>query len=229
MAEKNYFIELNSIAWEVEKKNNLSYISRATAREMLKKEHPDSNYTIYENDWFPFWESIYGIDVKVWVTVWWLEHIVRLPVMDWANNIMTQKKQQIEKEKFVYKNNQKVWDKANNCWKKEKYILTIEPATQFDINKTIQRAFTKAMAMHGIWLYVYRWEDLPNEQKENHDPIPLAKRKQFSVSNYETFKKEYKKHIGKYPTAESMIKMLSVQYILSDNAKAKIIEFYNTN
>lgn len=37
-----------------------------------------------------------------------------------------------------------------------------ENATSFDINKSIQRCFAKAIAMHWIWLYVYRWEDLPD-------------------------------------------------------------------
>lgn len=32
-----------------------------------------------------------------------------------------------------------------------------------DIQNTLQRAFTKAIAMHGLWLYVYQWEDYPEE------------------------------------------------------------------
>lgn len=37
--------------------------------------------------------------------------------------------------------------------------------TTFEINKAIQRAFTKAIAMHGMGTYVYQGEDLPEEAK----------------------------------------------------------------
>jgi hypothetical protein len=66
MEKENYFKKLNTIAGEVEKKQQLSYISWATAWEMTKKEFPDANFTIYENqEGFPFWESHFGIDCKV--------------------------------------------------------------------------------------------------------------------------------------------------------------------
>ena len=140
---KNYFTELNKINCETSEKNKLTYISWSDAWTEVKKIHSDANYTIYENDeWFPFWESKFGIDCKVWVTINWIEHIVRLPVMDWANKSM-------KSNAYTYKT--KYWEK------------TCEAATQFDINKTTQRAFAKAIAMHGIWLYVFRWEDLPED------------------------------------------------------------------
>jgi hypothetical protein len=34
--------------------------------------------------------------------------------------------------------------------------------TSFDVNKAIQRATTKAIARHGLGLYVYAGEDLPD-------------------------------------------------------------------
>ncbi len=38
--------------------------------------------------------------------------------------------------------------------------------TSFDVNKTIQRSLTKAVARHGLGLYVYAGEDLPEGEKE---------------------------------------------------------------
>jgi len=172
----NYFIELNKIEWEVSKKQNLSYISWANAWDMVKKEYPNSNYTTYENiDWFPFWESKFWIDVKVWVTVNDIEHIVRLPVMDWANKAM-------KAEKYSY---------TTKYWEKE-----VQAATQFDINKAIQRAFTKALAMHWIWLYVYRWEDLPEEEE--------VIKPEFTKETFEILKKKtnYKDHFEAYKVIE---------------------------
>lgn len=41
--------------------------------------------------------------------------------------------------------------------------IKYEDIKSTDIQNTLQRAFTKAIAMHWIWLYVYQWEDLPTE------------------------------------------------------------------
>ena len=39
--------------------------------------------------------------------------------------------------------------------------IKIESINTFDINKSIQRALAKAIAMHGMGLYVFRGEDIP--------------------------------------------------------------------
>lgn len=39
--------------------------------------------------------------------------------------------------------------------------VTLENVTSFDVNKSIQRSLTKACARHGLGLYVYAGEDLP--------------------------------------------------------------------
>ena len=36
-----------------------------------------------------------------------------------------------------------------------------------DINKTIQRSLTKTLARHGLGLYIYAGEDLPEDEKDN--------------------------------------------------------------
>lgn len=43
--------------------------------------------------------------------------------------------------------------------------IPLEKITSFDVNKAIQRSLTKAVARHGLGLYVYAGEDLPEEQK----------------------------------------------------------------
>lgn len=40
-----------------------------------------------------------------------------------------------------------------------------EKVTSFDVNKAIQRSLTKAVARHGLGLYIYAGEDLPEEEK----------------------------------------------------------------
>ena len=43
--------------------------------------------------------------------------------------------------------------------------IPLENITSFDVNKTIQRSLTKAVARHGLGLYIYAGEDLPEEDK----------------------------------------------------------------
>jgi hypothetical protein len=39
--------------------------------------------------------------------------------------------------------------------------VPLEKITSFDVNKAIQRSTTKALALHGLGLYIYAGEDLP--------------------------------------------------------------------
>ena len=40
--------------------------------------------------------------------------------------------------------------------------IPVEKVTSFDVNKAIQRSLTKAAARHGLGLYIYAGEDLPD-------------------------------------------------------------------
>lgn len=41
--------------------------------------------------------------------------------------------------------------------------IPLDKVTSFDVNKAIQRSLTKAAARHGLGLYIYAGEDLPEE------------------------------------------------------------------
>ena len=43
------------------------------------------------------------------------------------------------------------------------HSITADRVTSFDVNKTIQRSLTKAVARHGLGLYIYAGEDFPDE------------------------------------------------------------------
>lgn len=43
--------------------------------------------------------------------------------------------------------------------------IPAESVTSTDVNKAIQRSLTKAAARHGLGLYIYAGEDLPEEEK----------------------------------------------------------------
>lgn len=44
--------------------------------------------------------------------------------------------------------------------------IFLESVTSFDVNKAIQRSLTKAVARHGLGLYIYAGEDLPESEAE---------------------------------------------------------------
>ena len=150
----NYFKALNSIAWEVSKKNNLNYIPWVVAWEMVKKEHPDASYNRVRNSLdnsYLFKSGTWGM-CEVEVTINGITHGMDLPILDFRNQPVA-------------------YDKVDS----------------FQINKTLMRAFTKAIAMHGIGLYVYKWEDLPNEETDK--PRIEEKKPEFTKEDFENFKK----------------------------------------
>ena len=66
-----------------------------------------------------------------------------------------------------------VMDGKNKSMKKYKYTYPtrygekeVEPATTFDINKTIMRCLVKNLAMFGLGIYIYAGEDLPVVEEE---------------------------------------------------------------
>lgn len=48
--------------------------------------------------------------------------------------------------------------------------IPVEAITSFDVNKAVQRSLTKACARHGLGLYVYAGEDLPESEQEPQKP-----------------------------------------------------------
>lgn len=48
--------------------------------------------------------------------------------------------------------------------------IILDKVTSFDVNKAIQRSTTKALALHGLGLYIYAGEDLPEGYEP---PVPV--------------------------------------------------------
>lgn len=53
--------------------------------------------------------------------------------------------------------------------------IPVEQVTSFDVNKAIQRSLTKAVARHGLGLYIYAGEDLPESEAQEEKPVPSPK------------------------------------------------------
>lgn len=47
--------------------------------------------------------------------------------------------------------------------------IPVDKVTSTDVNKTIQRSLTKAVARHGLGLYIYAGEDLPEDNRSDEE------------------------------------------------------------
>ena len=54
--------------------------------------------------------------------------------------------------------------------------IPVNAITSFDVNKAIQRSLTKAVARHGLGLYIYAGEDLPEDEKSEEEKADDQKR-----------------------------------------------------
>lgn len=123
----------------VEQKNGLNYLSWAWAWGIAKSIYPRSFYTIYENR--DGW--IYFTDGKTC----WVKTGVTIVDGDYSQ-------EHIEYLPVMnYKN----------------ASIPAKDITSTDANKAIQRSLTKALARHGLGLYIYAGEDLPMEGAEDFE------------------------------------------------------------
>ena len=75
--------------------------------------------------------------------------------------------------------------------------ISLENVTSFDVNKSIQRSLTKALARHGLGLYLYAGEDLPEIEIEKISAKD-AKILQSVVKNFDEPDKLYATLLKKY-------------------------------
>lgn len=121
---------------KTERKNGLTYLSWAWAWDQFKRLYPDSYYTIYEGQG----GCLYHTDGHTC----WVKTGVTLVDGDFS------------REHIEYL---PVMDFKNRS-------IPLELITSFDANKAIQRSLTKAVARHGLGLYIYAGEDLPEGETE---------------------------------------------------------------
>ena len=137
----------------VEKKNGLSYLSWAWAWAEALKADPAASFDVRTFDGYPY--MVCNGTAMVWVTVTMFNKPITcfLPVMNSSNQPIT-----IEGRKFKDK------------WGNEK----VEKLDAFNVNTAIMRCMTKGLALHGLGLYIYAGEDLPEDsQKEEVAPVTV--------------------------------------------------------
>lgn len=142
MEQLDVFNTLNKIdvSRYVEKKNGLSYLSWANAWAEVKKIYPTASYVIYENTLPNGYVVNYFTDGKTCYV---------------KTGVIIEGLEHIEELPVMdYKNKS----------------IPFESVTSFDVNKAIQRSLTKALARHGLGLYIYAGEDLPTVEEKKIAP-----------------------------------------------------------
>lgn len=66
--------------------------------------------------------------------------------------------------------------------------IPADQVTSFDVNKAIQRSLTKAVARHGLGLYIYAGEDLPEGMEEQKATAEQIKKLKSYVKDDEALK-----------------------------------------
>lgn len=138
---------------ETEKKSNLTYLSWSQAWKVFKQFYPSATYKIHTNPntGLPVFESEMGLMVHTSVEADGITYEDWLPVMDYANRAMKSVPYTVQ-----------VYDKQNKQYVEKR----VEAATTFDVNSSIQRSMVRAIARHGLGLYIYNGFDHINEDGE---------------------------------------------------------------
>lgn len=97
--------------------------------------------------------------------------------------------------------------------------IPVDNVTSFDVNKTIQRATAKAIAMHGLGLTLWSGEDVPELQAQKKTE-PKAYDLNIGDGNWEKVLKYVaaNKHLG----LEPILKQLGTKYKLTTKVKSEI-------
>lgn len=165
---ENYFNKLYAINVndKTEKKGNLTYLSWAYAWKEVKNLFPSATYTIYENTLPNGYIVNYFTDGR---TAWV------------KTGVTIEGIEHIEELPIMNFSNKSI---------------PLDQVTSFDVNKTIQRSLTKAVARHGLGLYIYAGEDLPEEAEKITSEMEqglrdLIKNKQVPNNKVQDILKEY--------------------------------------
>lgn len=178
VAEKFNQLSSLNVNDKTEKKNGLTYLSWSNAWLEFKKVYPTATYNVVKNPQtgLPYFvDPAVGIMVFTEVEADGLKYSMWLPVMDGANKAM-------KIQPYTYQ----VWNKTTKQYENRK----VEAATMFDINKAIMRCLTKCLAMHGLGIYLYNGEDMPepvesNNEENQQNATPVKTRKRKSNDHYD--------------------------------------------
>ena len=170
---KSVFETLNAIdcSRHIEKKNGLSYLSWAWAWTKVKENYPTASYEVHHNQHeTPIIrsekkeeqvETKYGPKTKTYY-VWGSESAGILPIgaIHHTDGRTCWVETSVTIEGVTHTEYLPIMDSKNES-------IPADIVSSMDMNKAIQRSLTKAVARHGLGLYIYAGEDLPEAAIED--------------------------------------------------------------
>jgi Protein of unknown function (DUF1071) len=156
-----YYVDVNK---HTKTNNGLTYLSWSYAWSEIKKidekasyqlhEYPmlDNDFRVVEGVLVPYLKTPEGYIVKVSVTINGHTETETLPVMDNKN--------------VPLGTIAPVWVKKDGAAKATKEYGPTPMPTSFDLNTAYKRCLVKAIALHGLGLYIYNGEDVPEVDQE---------------------------------------------------------------
>mgnify|MGYP003134161740 CR=1 FL=1 len=149
MPNKNAFTLLNKVdvSNHTKKKGKFTYLSWAWAVRELLKVDPGATWCIHEYEHNVDTESSYMAPYMHTTTGCYVKVTVTLS------------------DSFGNYSRTQIHPVLNHMNK------TINNPTSFDINTSIQRCLAKAIALHGLGLYIYAGEDLPIDSSLDEDEL----------------------------------------------------------
>ena len=162
---KNVFDTLNAVNVndKIKEKLGLKYLSWSDAWATLKKHYPNSFYTIYTR-------TVKTTETQTFNE----ENSTRTIVTETSNDIpyftdgrTCYVKVGVTVEGVEYVETYPIMNLKNDA-------AAIHTVSMTSVNKSIQRAFTKACARHGLGLYIYSGEDLPDAEKKDYSQAKRA-------------------------------------------------------
>lgn len=164
----NTFEVLNKInvSQKIEEKIGLKYLSWANAWGYLKEAYPDASYDIYLREV----ETVETTEYKDEATgmIKRISSSTKNDVPYFTDGKTCYVKVGVTVEGTEYIEYLPVMDNRNNA-------VPLAAITMTLVNKSIQRAFVKACARHGLGLYIYAGEDLPESEKKSAPTIDFEK------------------------------------------------------
>ena len=188
--EKNYFQELYDVdvREKTKQKNGLNYLSWAAAWAEVKKKYPDATYKIYEQI----------IDDRGTTRPWfddgksgWVKTGVTINGIEMIEQLP-------------------IMDFRNKP-------IAADAISSTDANKSVQRSLTKACARHGLGLYIYEGEDLPEETKKEEKKKAEAAKTELETINEENF--ELAKKLCSVLSVKTTVTEICKKYIANGNPR----------
>lgn len=174
------------VSGKIGKKMGLSYLSWADAWAELKKMYPTASYHIYTRNVETNITKTEAIDEKTTITTT-ESYYNEVPYFTDGRTCYVKVGVTIASNEEI-----EIFPVMNN----RNASIPLCTVTSTDVNKALQRAFVKACARHGLGLYIYAGEDLPEDKRIDLNDLIKQASKVAAVQDEADFNKMKEKIIG---------------------------------